>query len=123
MTEEKEKSVEEKIKNVKMVRDFIVGLSALLGVFALIMLLIVIIMLFSYGSGWLIGWLMNCVLNIDTVFGLYFEQLIGLMTLFSSMLVSSVVTTQNILKKKDLQKTNNYVEKAIVNALKKYRGY
>ena len=96
--------------------NFILGFGALVGVFLLIVVLVAVVGLLFYGFGWAVGWCIHIVVGPDIIFGITFEQFIGV-----AFLVAGIIGTgRSAGNQKDIKKK---IDEGIQAGLKEYRGY
>lgn len=98
-------------------KNLILGMAAIVGVVAVVLLIITLVITAVYGIGWSFGWLAHLIIGPDIVFGITFEQLFGLMSVFSTMIgsmVSAMNDDNDVVKK---------IESVVTEKLKEYRGY
>lgn len=80
-------------------KDLIMGILTVTGVVIGIVCLISSVMLIIYGFGWSIGWVLHLFIGPDLIFGLQFEQFIGLVFLVSGIMVATIQNKKSIKTK------------------------
>ena len=96
-------------------KNFLSGMFTLVCIILGILFTTVLLLLLSYGSGWVLGWMMNCILNFDIIFGIDFEQLFGLVSVFTTFIITGIACI--------IGSNNKRIEKRLVTKFKEYRGY
>ncbi len=96
-------------------KDIIVGLFAVIGVILGIAVIVSLILALAYGLGWLVGWFLHLMVGPDIIFGITFEQFIGVLFVAGSIVGGSKTTIE---KSKENEKI-----KELGDQLKNYRGY
>jgi len=71
-------------------KEIFAGMFAIAGIVVGLFVLVAGFLLVSYGSGWTIGWFMHLLVGPDIVFGIQFEQLIALMSVFAGIIASLI---------------------------------
>lgn len=92
-------------------------IGALLGILVIATLIIMMFGLIGtivYGFGWSVGWIIHIFVGPDMIFGVGFEQLIGICWVVSSIMFFSI---SNALKSNTAQLVEQFK-----NIAKKYRG-
>ncbi len=90
----------------------ILGILAFIAIFIICFGLLGIVV---YGFGWSVGWIIHLFVGPDALYGIFFEQLIGLIWILGAVIYISVTNaTRN---------TNNKLVEQFKNITKKYRGY
>jgi hypothetical protein len=96
--------------------NLILGILALFVVAALIGVFIALVGALFYGFGWCVGWFLHLMVGPDLVFGMAFEQFMGILFL----IVGLVGTGKGAANQEDVKKK---VDEGIKKGLKEYRGY
>lgn len=96
-------------------QNFFIGLLAIAGIIILLIIIVSMIGLISYGFGWSVGWFMHLFIGPDIIFGIQFEQVVSLLTMVLYVLGVSFWSIQ--------QQNNKKIDKIIKTKLKEYRGY
>lgn len=96
-------------------QNFFIGLLTIVGIIMLLIIIVSIIGLISYGFGWSVGWFMHLFIGPDIIFGIQFEQAVGLLTMVLYVLGVSFWSIQN--------QNNKKIDKTIKTKMKEYRGY
>ena len=104
-------------------KNFIIGLSALVGVVLGVIILCVLTLLGFYGFGWSIGWGVELIVPMSKFFGVEFPQLIGLMSVFSSMIAGGIIPFIISGGKAVTKKLEDKIEETVKDKFKQYRGY
>ncbi len=104
-------------------KAFVIGLLAIVGVLLGLFILCVLTLMGLYGFGWSIGWGFELIVPMSKFFGMNFPQLVGLMTVFSSMVASAIIPFVTASNKSVVTKLEEKFEEAISNKFKQYRGY
>lgn len=104
-------------------KNFIIGLSALIGVVLGVVILCGLTLLVFYGFGWTIGWGVELIVPMSKFFGIEFPQLIGLMSVFSSMIVGGIAPFIVGGSKSITKKLEDKIEETVKDKFKQYRGY
>lgn len=96
--------------------EIILGIIALIIVLCLIGTFIGLAMTLFYGMGWSVGWFIHLMVGPDMIFGMTFEQFIGVVFMVVGLVgVGKSAVNQEELKKK--------VDEGVKTGLKEYRGY
>ena len=104
---------------MKKLGEFLLGLLAIIVVLALIGVFIALGMAVFYGMGWSTGWLLHLVVGPDIVFGMQFEQFIGMVYVVVGIFVSGkAAVSANVDKKIEKR-----IDKVVTDVKKEYRGY
>lgn len=96
--------------------NFILGLFALIVIVAIIGVFIALVGALFYGFGWGVGWFIHLMVGPDIVFGMSFEQFMGVLFL----IVGLVGTGKSAVNQEEVKKK---VDEGIKKGLKEYRGY
>lgn len=99
-------------------KEFTLGIFAIVGVVLGILILGVLVLLAVYGFGWSLGWAMNYVVGPQLIFGIDFPQLIALMSVFAGLVAGSIAPFIN--NTKNIEKV---ISTAVADKFKEYRGY
>lgn len=95
-------------------KDILVGIFGVIGVILGIATIVGLILGLVYGFGWLVGWVLHLMVGPNIVFGMTFEQFIGLIFVIGTVVGSSRTATD--------KKNKENIEK-LTNKFKEYRGY
>ena len=95
-------------------KDIVTGLFAVIGVIIGIVLVVGLFLLAVYGFGWSVGWILHLMVGPNIVFGITFEQFVGLLFVIGTIVGGSRGAGDKENKKK--------IEDP-ANKLKSYRGY
>ncbi len=98
------------------VKEFFAGVFAIGGIAVGVIVLAAIVLLSSYGLGWSVGWFMHLVVGPDMVFGIQFEQLIALMSVFAGI-------TASLISQAISGTLTKGVGDVMKDKFKEYRGY
>ena len=104
-------------------KAFIIGLLAICGVLLGAFILCVLTLMGLYGFGWAVGWGFELIVPMSKFFGIEFPQLVGLMTVFSTMFASAVSAIIVPANKAMSKKLEEKIEETVAGKFKQYRGY
>jgi hypothetical protein len=96
-------------------KDFIVGLSAVIGIILGIIILGALFLAIVYAFGWATGWVLHLMVGPDMVFGVTFEQFIALI----NVVTVTFIGTKQAVKSSEIKK----LEEIMKEKSKEYRGY
>jgi len=95
-------------------KDIFIGLLAIIGVVFGVVLIIGLLLWAVYGFGWLVGWVLHLMVGPNIVFGMTFEQFVGLLFIAGTIVGGSRSAIDKETKKN--------IE-TLTNKIKSYRGY
>lgn len=73
-------------------KDVMIAVIAALIIIGIVVSLVAFILLITYGFGWIVGWTLHLFIGPDMIFGVTFEQFVGLVFVCGGILTGSTNT-------------------------------
>lgn len=99
--------------------EVMLGLGAILLMLSMVLAAAAFVLWIFYGLGWGTGWFLNLVVGPEMVFGMTFEQFIGLVY----VVVGIAVSGKTVMNKNVEKKIEDRIDKVVNDVKKQYRGY